>query len=59
MTGRPTCGTCPACGASIPSSHVLIEYQREDGPAQFAECPGCEAVVHPDVSIRVRHENNV
>ena len=28
-------------------SRVLIEYEREDGPAAFAECPTCLEVVRP------------
>jgi hypothetical protein len=26
-------GTCPFCDATIPARLVLIEYEREDGPA--------------------------
>lgn len=58
MTSRRTCGTCPDCGRTIPSSYVLIEYEREDGSAQFAECPGCQSVVHPAVSSTARREHS-
>jgi hypothetical protein len=40
-------GTCPDCGTPIPTTRVLIEYQRNDGPAVYAECPDCREVVHP------------
>jgi hypothetical protein len=40
-------GTCPLCDAAIPAGLVLIEYEREDGPAAFAECPDCTEVVRP------------
>lgn len=58
MTSRSSCGTCPECGTSIPRSLVLIEYRREDGLARFAECPGCETVVHPDGTARKRRNRN-
>jgi len=41
-------GTCPACDTPIPDHRLLIEYERRDGPAAYAECPGCRAVVNPD-----------
>jgi len=41
-------GACPDCGSQIPRTNVLIEYERRDGPAAYAECPGCRAVVNPD-----------
>lgn len=40
-------GVCPHCGASIPDSQVLIEYETDTETAIYAECPDCTAVVHP------------
>lgn len=40
-------GVCPHCGASIPDRQALIEYERDDDRAVYAECPDCTAVVHP------------
>ena len=41
-------GTCPDCGHRIPATDVLIEYETSDGRSErFADCPGCEDVVHP------------
>lgn len=40
-------GRCPDCGAGIPAGMLLIEYERTDGLARYAECPDCEAVVRP------------
>jgi uncharacterized C2H2 Zn-finger protein len=40
-------GRCPECDAAIPAGNLLIAYERRDGPACYAECPACEAVVHP------------
>lgn len=42
-----TVGTCPRCETPIPESRLLIEYESTDGTAAYAECPDCEAVVHP------------
>lgn len=47
MLNERTAGSCPACGARIPEAGVLIEYETNDGPAAFAECPDCLDVVHP------------
>lgn len=42
-------GWCPHCATRIPRRAVLIEYGAGDNPARmFAECPGCESVVHPE-----------
>lgn len=43
-----TAGTCPECGATISRARVIIEYETADGPAKFAACAACDAVVHPD-----------
>lgn len=43
-------GRCPDCDASIPTGGVLVEYQSARGPAMFAECPDCAAVVHPSTA---------
>lgn len=40
-------GRCPDCGASIPAGRLLIAYERADGTAVYADCPGCRDVVHP------------
>jgi hypothetical protein len=40
-------GTCPSCSATIPAGLVLIEYERADGAAAFAECPDCHEVIRP------------
>ncbi|WP_449289217.1 DUF7837 family putative zinc-binding protein [Natrarchaeobius chitinivorans] len=45
---RSTLGTCPRCGASIPSPQLLIEYGTDEGTGIFAECPACREVVAPD-----------
>jgi hypothetical protein len=42
-------GRCPNCGAEIPQSYVLIEYETNAGEkACFAECPECLEVVAPE-----------
>lgn len=41
-------GRCPRCTARIPQRAVLIEYGTGDPARMFAECPGCDSVVHPD-----------
>ena len=46
-TNRTTLGVCPHCGERIPSIRLLIEYEDDDGKAVWAECPGCNEVVHP------------
>ena len=48
MPTQSPLGCCPECGATIPASSLLIEYQRSDGPARYAECPDCSAVVRPE-----------
>ena len=40
-------GTCPSCNAAIPAGLALIEYERADRSAAFAECPDCREVVRP------------
>jgi hypothetical protein len=40
-------GTCPHCETAITAQHVLIEYERPDGLARYAECPDCHEVVDP------------
>lgn len=55
MTGEPQwvepltrLGRCPHCQATIPDGYLLIRYESANGwPTMFAECPDCEAVVHP------------
>ncbi|RMB23982.1 hypothetical protein ATH50_1214 [Haloplanus aerogenes] len=42
-----TLGDCPRCDARISTARLLIEYDTSDGPAAYAECPGCRDVVHP------------
>jgi uncharacterized C2H2 Zn-finger protein len=48
MSTHAALGRCPHCEASIPAGMLLIEYERRDGPACYAECPGCGAVVRPE-----------
>ncbi|WP_435096617.1 hypothetical protein [Halarchaeum sp. P4] len=43
-----TLGRCPECGARIPESAVLIEYEDGDGTAAYADCPECGDVVKPE-----------
>lgn len=44
----PILGICPTCDTEIATINVLIEYEAEDGrPKVWAECPGCEEIVHP------------
>jgi NAD-dependent SIR2 family protein deacetylase len=46
--GSSSPGRCPECEVSIPVGNVLVEYETSDGwQRMFAECPACEAVVHP------------
>jgi len=40
-------GRCPRCDREIPTTYLLIEYETTEGPAAFAECPGCGEVVAP------------
>jgi Pyruvate/2-oxoacid:ferredoxin oxidoreductase delta subunit len=40
-------GSCPQCDAVIPATRLLIEYETAQGTAAYAECPGCDLVVHP------------
>ncbi|GAA0289959.1 hypothetical protein GCM10009066_00610 [Halarchaeum salinum] len=40
-------GRCPECGADIPATAVLIEYEDDDGEAAYAECRSCNRVVKP------------
>ncbi|MGN8216362.1 DUF7837 family putative zinc-binding protein [Halococcus salifodinae] len=46
-TQNSSFGTCPSCETGIPAGLVLIEYERADESAAFAECPGCREVVRP------------
>jgi len=41
-------GRCPDCRAEIDDFDVLIEYERAEERAVYAECPGCGEVVRPD-----------
>ena len=40
-------GRCPHCGETIGEHDVLISYERDTDTEHYAECPSCEAVVHP------------
>ncbi len=40
-------GHCPRCETPLAEHDVLIQYDRTDGTEYYAECPNCEAVVHP------------
>ncbi|GGN22657.1 DUF7837 family putative zinc-binding protein [Halarchaeum nitratireducens] len=40
-------GRCPECGADVPATAVLIEYEDDDGEAAYAACPSCDTVVKP------------
>jgi len=46
-THAASLGRCPDCGTSIPADRLLIEYERSDGPACYAECPNCREIVRP------------
>jgi len=46
-TTTTTLGTCPDCQTAIPPVRLLLEYERSDGPAMYAECPDCLDVVRP------------
>jgi hypothetical protein len=41
-------GHCPSCGGPVTEFDVLIEYTTKEGLEQFAECPHCGCVVHPE-----------
>ena len=47
-TERSTLGSCPHCGAAIPSLQLLIEYEVDGDTGRYAECPACLAVVDPE-----------
>ncbi len=47
-TSSSTLGRCPDCRSPVPDDRVLIEYERGDHPAAFAECPACGDVVRPE-----------
>jgi len=40
-------GHCPECGADVPATAVLIEYEADDGRSAYAACPSCDTVVKP------------
>ncbi|WP_449271714.1 DUF7837 family putative zinc-binding protein [Halogranum amylolyticum] len=41
-------GSCPDCKCSLPSSSLLIEYEKADGSiGKFADCSHCDKVVRP------------
>ena len=43
-----TIGTCPNCERDLRRTHVLIDYETEDGePGVWADCPECGEVVDP------------
>ncbi|WP_435348256.1 hypothetical protein [Haloarchaeobius sp. HRN-SO-5] len=43
-----TLGTCSECAASIPQANLVVKYVTPtDWPRILAECPECDAVVHP------------
>lgn len=44
---RRVSGQCPNCEATIPEAAILIRYETSAGESMYAECPSCEAVVHP------------
>lgn len=46
-TNDSTLGACPVCGTKIPAGLLLIEYERNEDRAMYAECPACEEPVHP------------
>ncbi|MFB6083228.1 MAG: hypothetical protein ABEJ94_03160 [Halorientalis sp.] len=46
-TPQKPLGDCPRCGAAVPSRHLLIRYERDDGSALYATCPDCETPVRP------------
>jgi hypothetical protein len=47
-TDEPSFGRCPDCGADIPKTWLLVEYEKDDGTeGVWAECPECEDVVAP------------
>lgn len=48
MSTQSSLGCCPNCETEISRGQVLIEYERTDGPAMYAECPTCRGVVHPE-----------
>lgn len=49
MSSEDILGTCPECGVDIPRFSLLIEYSKStEEKEMFAECPECEAVVHPE-----------
>lgn len=39
-------GTCPVCKTKIRAGLLLIEYEKDDDRAVYAECPSCEEPVH-------------
>ncbi|MFB6103040.1 MAG: hypothetical protein ABEJ73_10800 [Haloplanus sp.] len=46
-TNSSTLGRCPHCEARISQARLLIRYHTSEGPAAYAECPGCRDIVHP------------
>jgi len=48
MAQRNLLGDCPECGEPVPRGAALIAYERDGGPATYAECPDCLRVVRPE-----------
>jgi hypothetical protein len=47
-TDESTIGRCPDCSERIPSTWLLIEFEKDDGTTGcWAECPACSDVVRP------------
>lgn len=47
-TRESALGYCPACAAAIPRRALLASYEGGGWPTVMAECPDCDAVVHPE-----------
>jgi hypothetical protein len=47
MDPTTTLGVCPHCETPITNRDLLIEYETVNGHSQYAECPGCVAVITP------------
>lgn len=46
-TDHSPLGVCPVCTTEIPPGRLLIEYQKANDRAMYAECPSCDVPVHP------------